>query len=356
MAKTKQKEPVRLREKTLRNGNRSLYLDIYIDGERSYEFLKLYLFPEKTKQDKDRNRETYTLANSIKAQRVLDIQSGKYGLSSGKQSERVMFFDYANSLIEKKNKRTKHTWQRCYDFLRMYEPGDITFKDVTRKWVEGFRAYLDKQACAWDGPNNDHNIVSRHLLAEGSKNLYFCKLAAILNAAVKDGIIPSSPMMNVKRFRKPESNRQYLTLDEVRRLANNTDCRNETLKRAFLFSCLTGLRWSDVTQITWGEIQQLNTGTRITFRQQKTGGLEYLDISPQAVELMGDRRQADECVFGRFMVPLTANTIIAEWTKAAGIENKHITFHCGRHTFKELNLLLFTRWFTNTYRFDNLCG
>ena len=51
------KEPVRMRQKELANGNASLYLDIYMkDGKRKYEFLKLYLMPEKTRADKEKNK------------------------------------------------------------------------------------------------------------------------------------------------------------------------------------------------------------------------------------------------------------------------------------------------------------
>lgn len=74
----KDKEPVRLRKKTLSNGNHSLYLDIYVDGVRKYEFLKLYLIPERTRLDKERNKETLALANSAKASRVMDIQAGRF--------------------------------------------------------------------------------------------------------------------------------------------------------------------------------------------------------------------------------------------------------------------------------------
>ena len=42
----KVKEPIRLRMKELANGNKSLYLDIYRNGKRTYEYLKLYLIPE----------------------------------------------------------------------------------------------------------------------------------------------------------------------------------------------------------------------------------------------------------------------------------------------------------------------
>ena len=65
------KEPIRLRTKELLNGCYSLYLDIYINGKRKYEFLKLYIIPERSKVDKERNAETLRLANAIKAEKIV---------------------------------------------------------------------------------------------------------------------------------------------------------------------------------------------------------------------------------------------------------------------------------------------
>ena len=60
----KSKEPIRLRMRKLKTGNTSLYLDIYMDGKRSYEYLNLYLVPEKTRADKEKNKETLKLADA----------------------------------------------------------------------------------------------------------------------------------------------------------------------------------------------------------------------------------------------------------------------------------------------------
>lgn len=76
----KAKEPVKLRFKKLSNANQSIYLDIYYKGKRYYEFLKLYLTPERFPEDRDKNRITLRLANSIKAQRIIDLQNEIYGV------------------------------------------------------------------------------------------------------------------------------------------------------------------------------------------------------------------------------------------------------------------------------------
>lgn len=54
------KEPIRLRKRTTPTGNVSLYLDIYLNGKRSYEYLKMYLVPEKTKAAAGRSRQSET--------------------------------------------------------------------------------------------------------------------------------------------------------------------------------------------------------------------------------------------------------------------------------------------------------
>ena len=50
------KESIKLRKRKMPTGNTSLYLDIYRNGKREYEYLRLYLIPEKNRQDKEKNR------------------------------------------------------------------------------------------------------------------------------------------------------------------------------------------------------------------------------------------------------------------------------------------------------------
>ena len=84
---------------------------------------------------------------------------------------------------------------------------------------------------------------------------------------------------------------------------------------------------------------------RIIFTQKKTCGLEYLDLAPEAVELMGQRGAPNEKVFEFFHTPSCTNDCLREWCMKAGI-TKHITFHCGRHTFATMMLDLGTDLYT----------
>jgi integrase len=119
--------------------------------------------------------------------------------------------------------------------------------------------------------------------------------------------------------------------------ATKKECRRPPLARAFLFSCLTGLRKSDIEKMTWSEVRQQGEFTRIVFKQKKTGGQEYIDINPQAVEYMGERGEPDERVFKDFKYSAKTARHLQLWAEAAGVE-KQITFHSGRHTFAVMML------------------
>lgn len=350
------KEPVKIRRKALVNGNVSLYLAIYINGRREYEFLRLYLIPEKSKADRERNKETLALANSIKAKRIVDIQNGVHGFKSA-EKESVLFFDYYNDLMEKRrrvdSKGNFSNWASCLHHLRRYEPRpDVTMADITPKWVEGFRDYLDREAEAFvrtgaDGaqPSRGKRATVRRL-SQNSKQSYFNKLRATLRQAYDDGVIRKNPMQGIAGFTGEESTRQYLTLEELKAMAA-VECDYPEVKRAFMFSCLTGLRWSDVERLTWGEVTRMGGRTRLVFRQKKTGGQEYLDITAQATALIGERGEAKDAerVFGGLRHPSDTNDVLRLWAARAGV-NKHISFHCARHTFAVMMLTLGTDLYT----------
>ena len=341
------KEPIRIRQKELANGNISLYLDIYIGGKRKYEFLKLYLIPEKTREDKEKNRQTMQLANSIKSKRIVEYQNGEFGFKSNYKLD-ALFFDYYRAMCEKRHGNPESrgnwgNWYSCLHHLMKYEKNErITFADITPEWVQGFRDYLDNEAVAWS--HDYRKRIKDKPLARNSKLSYFNKLRACLNQAFEDRIIPVNPCRGVERFRPEEGIRMYLTIDEVRLLAQ-TDCEYPRIKDAFLFSCMTGLRRSDILRLTWGDIHKQGDFTRIIFRQKKTEGQEYLDITPQAAQLMGDPKGINDPIFEDIHSPSCTNKAVQEWVLNAGIHKK-ISFHCARHTFATMMLDLGTDIYT----------
>ena len=332
----KAKEPIKLRSRLTKNGSKSLYLDIYIDGKRSYEYLKLYLIPERTKQDKEKNRETMRLAEAIKGQRLVDLQNGRFGFDGGYKFGMV-FLDYYRILCERKFK-TKESmgnwgnWYSCLKHLEMYTKKGTKFKDITPQWCHGFREYLETARTR--NKYKDKTIHTDHdcaPLSQNTKLSYWRKLKACLNQAVKDHIIPTNPCDGIEGFKEDDTERTYLTMEEVKAMWN-TECHYPVLKRAFLFSCLTGLRKSDIERLKWGDVSKQGDYTRITFRQKKTRGVEYIDINEQAVELMGERGEPDERVFSGFKYSAYLNVELNRWALRAGIL-KHISYHTSRHTF-----------------------
>lgn len=323
--KVKQKEVVRLRQKSIANGNASIYLDINHKGKRKYEFLRMYIVPELTPADKERNAETLRLANAIKADRIVAIERGTYGMEQDKEQD-TDFFPYAEALIAKKNARSHvHYRMRVVRHMRDYAKTDaLTFSDIDKRWVNGFISYLD----ALD-------------VSETTKKIYYAVLKSVLNQAVRDGIINRSPAMGLTPFHPLEYQRQYLTIEELKRLTT-ARCKNDMIRRMFLFSCLTGLRWSDIVKLQWSDVSQVGDFTRITFRQKKTKQQEYMDITKEAVTLMGERGKG--IIFRKHDVSY-AERILADWVAAAKID-KHITFHCARHTFAVMMLDIGTDIYT----------
>lgn len=343
----KDRSSITLRQRTLPSGRTTLYLDIICNGRRKVESLKLFLIPETSRADKQKNKETLKLAEAIRAKRVVEVQNKEFGFKSD-FAEDTNFYDYYVAITEKRlgteSRGNWGNWRSCLKHMEKYDPNikKRTFADITQDWVQGFRDYLEKEACAWGCDYRER--IKDHPLSKNSKLSYFNKLRACLNQAMEERIIQANPIVGVERFKEAEGTRMYLTIEEVKTLAQ-TECEYPNIKRAFLFSCLTGLRRSDVLRLKWGDIHKQDGYTRIIFTQKKTGGLEYLDISAQASELLGERGKPNENVFTDIHSPTCTNEAIKRWVLRAGI-NKEITFHCARHTFAVMMLDLGTDIYT----------
>ena len=229
--------------------------------------------------------------------------------------------------------------------MEIYCDEKTTFRDVTPEFVQGFKDYLDvaDKEDFKRGPNAPKRVYEK--LSTNTKVSYFNKLRACINHAFNERIIPTNPIIGITGFKAEEVKRDYLTFEEVKQLAN-TPCASPLLKRAFLFSCLTGLRASDIEKLTWDEVKKFGEYTRIEFKQKKTGGQEYMDIPAQAVKYLGERGEPTERVFSGFKYGVWISTYLRKWCDAAGITKKELTFHCGRHTFAVLMLDLGTDLFT----------
>ena len=92
--KTKLKEPVKVRTKNLADGSESYYLDIYVDGKRQYEFLKLYRLPEINARVKEQNRATLAAVETIKSKRIIELTNNKAGLKNTSGRSKMLLSDW----------------------------------------------------------------------------------------------------------------------------------------------------------------------------------------------------------------------------------------------------------------------
>lgn len=317
------KDSVILRKRLMKSGNVSLYLDIYRGGVRTYEYLRLYLIPEKNRADKDKNKETLALAEAVVAKRVVEMRNGRYGFESRKGE--IRFNDYFKSCAEKRGSSTSSVWRAVSVRLSKFPLRNVLLRDVDANWFGSLCDFL-------------HSSNSESVLSNNTICAYISKIIACMNDAVAEGILAYNPIKGVKKPSPITTERSFLSVDEVKRLMT-TQCGNAIVGRAFLFSCFTGLRFSDIKGLKWSDITEVQGYTRITFRQKKTKEIEYLDISKNAVNLLGNRGECDSFVFYPIPVVSSVNQHIARWVNKAGISKK-ITFHCARHSFAVMMLSL----------------
>ncbi|RLD85195.1 MAG: site-specific integrase [Bacteroidetes bacterium] len=327
---------VTLRQRN-KNNKTSLYLDYYHKGKRKSEYLKLYLTPTpRTKEERILNKKTKELAESIRAKRQIEIQNGFYGFDD---SEKLKgdFISYLEDLKEKRRSSSGNygNWDSMVKHFKIFHPNPVSFQEVDTKLIESFKYYLDNIA----------RKKSNDPLAQNSKYSYFNKLRAALKQALRDGILKHNPSEPVQGFKQGEPQREFLTIEEVQALVG-AKCDNTKLKTAFLFACLTGLRWSDIQKLLWSEVQHSESGGNyIRYRQKKTKGAETQPISNQARKMLGERQDPDERVFIGLKYSAQNNLKLAQWVLRAGI-TKTITFHCSRHTYATLQLSLGTDIYT----------
>ena len=327
---------VKLRQR-VKNNKTTLYLDIYDRGKRQLEYLRLYLIDNpKTREERKFNKETLELAENIRARRQLELQSGVYGFEKEDRKE-ASFLAYFGMLTNKRldSEGNHGNWNSTLLYLKKWEKGDIQFKNLDSMWLDDLKHYLVHEVQKKNGEK----------LSQNSCTSYFNKVKAALRQAVKDEIIKVNPAENVEGIKEAETQREFLTLDELKKVLE-AKCDIEILKNAFIFGCLTGLRFSDIQKLTWGELHHSEeNGYYLRFKQQKTKGQETLPISEDAVSFMGQKGEYAQPVFTDLTYSDYNNSKIREWMIRAGIE-KHITFHSSRHTYATLQLTLGTDIYT----------
>ena len=342
---------MRIRFKQLSNGNQSIYLDYYtgdvirkenyVGGKRKYEFLKLYLIPERTREDKAKNEVTLALAKAIQSKRIVEVQNDAHGFQNTNKS-RVNLLDYLENIgkqsAEQGSRNYARTVLNTVRALKLFRGDYIAFRDVDKEFLSEFTDFLRQMPKA-----SKYGVLKTGgRLSNNSVVSYYGTLRTAINRAYKEGIITVNPTKEfdfASKVRQEPSRREYLTIDELKTLIN-TECRHEIVKRAFLFSCLCGLRVSDIRKLRWCDLQRSGGRVRIEITMQKTKEPLYLPISDEALKWLPERGEANG---SDFIFPLThegtVNDTLQHWAKVAGI-TKHISFHVSRHTHATMMLTL----------------
>lgn len=326
-----ERHSVKLREKKLTNGMLGLYLDYYppiIDPKTGKstrrDHLKIHIYEKpKTTAEKELTRVGRIKAESIRSEKEMQLLNRSFDFLD-KLSEKMDFLAYFLDKAKKRNssKGNYDNWYGAYKYLCLYTNNQCKFGDVDEKFCQGFKEFLGTVKSI------KSNTVG---LAPNSQVSYFNKFKAAVKEAFEERLFSINPILRVKGIPQAETQREYLTLEELKAIFD-TECDPPILKRASIFSALTGMRWSDIVKLSWKDVQHsAQSGYFIRFSQQKTKGMETLPITEQAFEQLGGRGKQEDIIFSGLKYSAYTNVLLSRWMLQAGITKK-ITFHNFRHT------------------------
>lgn len=306
---------VTLRKRKNANGTTTLMLDIYSDGKRSYERLgHLQLAKPSNIKDRENNKELLQKAEAIRLVRAVELEGNNYNISSD-AGKKTMVVTWMQSYIDKYNKKDKRNMQgarnRFSDFLDEVKKTGLTFGNLNALLIEDFIDYLEVNSTG-----------------EGA-NSYYSRFKKMIKHAYRQKFMKENVLDFVERKIKGKAKRKdTLTIEEIKTLSR-TPTESAEVRRAFLFSCVSGLRWCDVKPLKWGNISLADRQMNIS--QVKTGEAVATPLNNTAITLLGESGPANANVF---VLPTAngANKTVKAWVKRAKI-GKTITWHNARHSF-----------------------
>lgn len=279
------------------------------------------------------DRETCIFADNVRVIRQREYDNAdlysdtEQAMVEKKARGQADFIEYFGKQAAKRHKNDSKSvgvnWDRAHDLLKIFTKNKpLPFAQIDMHLIENVRDFL------LNAPRGGNK---RGIICQNTASTYFTLFKAALHQAFIDNYFDVDIAAKVKGISGVESRREYLTIEELNKLAA-TPCEYPMLKKAALFSALTGLRHSDLRKMKWGELSKEGDRYRINFTQRKTGGVEYMPISEQAYLICGEPGDHDRLVFEGLQDPSYINRPVKVWVASAGIKKK-ITFHCFRHSY-----------------------
>ena len=336
----------KLKQKTLSDGNFSLYLDYYLGrvnvrneetGEleskvqRKREYLHLTLLATpRTPIERQQNKETLSLAQKIRFEREQELKENIHGYRLKRDASNINFLDYFQSYVDGYTKKDIRMMQialsRFRDFLKdtpeysKYTLG-VKPQQISKEMIVAFTEYLQTRS-----------------VGEGAKSIYQ-RFKKVIRYAIEHDIFVKNPCSGV--VIKTDENilrKDVLSQDEIKRLiATHYEHENTNIQRAFIFCLYCGLRFCDVKDLTFANVDYSNK--LLKFEQNKTKGHSsssgvVIPLNEGLLRLIGE--PASDQSKESLIFPLPSYEMclkaLKRWVKRAGID-KHISWHCARHSF-----------------------
>jgi len=302
-----------LRKRKNANGTTTLMLVIYSNGVRSYERLE-HLQQSKPSgiADRENNKTKMQQAEAIAITRAAELQANDYSMvtDAGKKTIITVWMQsFVNGYTKKDKRNVQGALNRFCDFLIETKKQGLTFGNLTALIIEDFIDYLEANSTG-----------------EGASS-YYSRFKKMVKQAYRKRLLIENVLDMVERKVKGKAKKKdILTLAELKTLAK-TPTESSEVKRAFLFTCVTGLRWCDIKELNWTSINLSNKQMNVT--QSKTGENVSTPLNDTAIKLLGEVGKGPV-----FNLPTAngANKTLKAWVSRAKIE-KQITWHNGRHSF-----------------------
>lgn len=343
---TTDNECIKIRFKSLNTGNKSIYLDCYSGGKRSYEFLKLYLVPEVDAKSKKANEKTMKLAESIKVQRLKEIstdytaddvvptQSDKVETEKIVTKDALLLMDamhiYELCAEQRKSRSTITIARSTMDAIEAYKGANVLLYKVDKAYCVGFIRYLLTECQSKRGG----------LIKNNTAEAFMHSLSSAMDMMVRLNFIRKNPFDLIapaeKIVRQAVPN-VVLSEEDLQTLIA-TPCpvnKRPEVKTTFLFSCYCGITLDDVFSLSWGQIKKKDGKSYIDIPSKSIS----LPLSEDAMRWLPKRHYASDSVtvFSGLPCRVRIHDILVQWAKMAGID-KHITFKTGRDTFAIMTL------------------